>query len=244
MKCEDFSRLIDAYIDGELDEKTAQELLSHAQECEKCAEELRLAEMLRDTLSGMDDDIVPPLPAQAAWRRAIKAESRRRKMQRVYKICGSIAAAVVLMVGVFAGLDAFGPDNAADTLDTAGTADAGFVFVATDGGDATPEPGAGAMAKSVADEDEAAGMTASVKLVSADPASACDIVETLAAELGGYTDDRGGSDVSAYLTAYIPAESIDQFEENLSLAGEVTGWQLNEGSGDTVTLTITIKTAE
>ena len=242
MKCEDFSRLIDAYIDGELGKAEEDRLLTHAQECEKCAEELKNARNLRDMLMGMDDDIVPPLSAQAAWRTAVKAEARKKRMKNIYKYCGSIAAVLVIMIGVFAGTDIFHSGKPVQE-NTVQTADAGFVFVATDGGEATAAPAV--MARSISmEEDEVAGSTASVKLIAADPASACEQIVSLAAEFGGSTDAQGGSDTSAYLTAYIPAESIDQFVESLSLIGEVSGYQLNDTGSDSVTVTVTVKTAE
>ena len=242
MKCEDFIRLIDAYIDGELDQDTVSEMLDHARECENCARELSAAEMLRDTLSGIDENIVPPLPAQAAWRNAIKAEARRKRMGRIYKICASAAAAVVLMVGLYAGLNAF--DNNAKQPETsvATEAGAGFVFVATDGSDATPAPAARTI--SIADENEVAGSTASVKLTAADPSAACESIISMADEFYGYSEIQGGSDDNVYLTAYIPAESIDQFVDSLGLVGEVAEYRFNDAESTTVTVTITIKTAE
>lgn len=243
MKCEDFIRLIDAYIDGELDNAEEEKLLTHARECENCARELENARMLRDMLSGMDDDIVPPLAAQAGWRSAVKAEARKKRMKRIYKYCGTVAAALVIMVGIFAGLDMFDAENAPQGSGTVTQADAGFVFVATDGGEATSAPAA--MARTVsAPDDEVAGSSASVKLISEEPASACELIGSLAAEFGGYTDAQGGSSTGAYLTAYIPAECIDQFVDSLSLAGEVSGYQLNDSGSAEVAVTITIKPAE
>ena len=243
MKCEDFIRLIDAYIDGELDQDTLSEMLDHARECENCAQELSAAEMLRDTLTGIDENIVPPLPAQAAWRNAVKAETRRKRIGRIYKICASAAAAVVLMVGLYVGLDAF--DNNAKQSETSVSteADAGFLFVATDGSDATPAPAARTI--SLTDEyEEMAGSTASVKLTAADPSAACESVISMAEEFYGYSEIQGGSDDNVYLTAYIPAESIDQFVDSLGLVGEVTGYQFNDAESTNVTVTITIKTAD
>jgi len=244
VKCEDFIRLIDAYIDGELDQDTMSEMLTHAQECEECAREFEAAQLLRETLRGIDDDIVPPLAAQAAWRNSIKAEARRKRMNRIYKFCASAAAAVVLMVGVYAGIDAFDKNNAPQRAATVSEADAGFVFVAADGGDATPDPGSMARMTSLTMGDEVAGSTASVKLTAEDPSAACESVISIAEEFYGYTEAQGGSDTNVYLTAYIPADSIDQFVESLGLVGEVTGWQFNDSGSANVTVTITIKTAD
>ena len=240
MKCEDFKKLIDAYIDGELDHAQAAEMLAHAQECKDCENELNLAEMLRDTIGGMDDDIVPPLAAQAAWRNAIKAETRRIRMKKIYKYCGTVAAALIVLVGCVTLLDPFRSDeNVTDTTFT--SSDAGYTFVAADGNEAAPT----AMARTLSLDDEAvyAGMTANVKLCCAEPAKACDTIAQLAGEFGGLTDTPSGGETSAYVTAYIPAGSIDSFIDALALAGDVTDSQMS-GEGETVTVAITIKTAE
>ena len=237
MKCEEFVRLIDALIDGELDLTKAQEMQFHAQNCDKCAHELRLAEQLRDMLRGMDDDIVPPLAAQAAWRDAVKAEARSRRMRRLYKICGSAAAAVVLMVGCVAGIRAF---NGNDVSNQAAPveADSGFVYVASDGDEASPT--AHARTLDLAD-DISSGMTASLKLEAEDPMDACDSIASLAVDCDGYTDAPNGSDTSAYIVAYIPADNFDLFIESLDYVGAAEEPTVVGESGDSVMVNITIK---
>ena len=240
MNCEDFKRLIDAYIDGELDDVQAAEMIAHAHECEKCDRELKLAEMLRSTLRGMDDDIVPPLAAQAAWRNAIKAEARKGRMKKIYKYCGTVAAALVVLVGCVALLDPFGAKNDSADIPVAAN-ETGFTFVAADGNEAAPT----AMARVVSIEDEPvyAGMTANVKLCCAAPDAACETIAGIVSEFGGISDEPSGGETSAYVTAYIPAGSVEGFIEALSVAGEVTDSQIS-GEGETVTVAITIKTAE
>ena len=237
MKCEDFRKLLDAYIDGELDKAQACEMLAHAQECEECNKELKLAGMLRDVLHGMDDDIVPPLAAQAAWRSAIKAETRKTRLHRIYKYCGTAAAALVVLVGCVALLDPFGSDKAKNTPETG--ADSSYTFVAADGNEAAPT----AFARTISVDADMTGMTANVKLCCEDPSAACDAIISLAEEFGGMTDAPSGGENSAYVTAYIPAGSVDSFIEALSMAGEVTDASIS-GEGDTVTVAITVKTAE
>lgn len=100
MNCSEFNQLLDAYVDGELDEKQRADLQNHAAGCEECREALSAAEQLRDILSRMDDDISVPLPAQAAWRNAVRAEARRSRMKMIYQACGAVAAVCVLTFGV------------------------------------------------------------------------------------------------------------------------------------------------
>ena len=240
MNCEDFNRLIDAYIDGELDDAQAAEMIAHAQECDKCDRELKLAEMLRSTLGGMDDDIVPPLAAQAAWRNAIKAEARKNRMKKIYRYCGTVAAALVVLVGCMTLIDPFGAKDE-NPATPAAASETGFAFVAADGNEAAPT----AMARTVSTEDEPvyAGMTANIKLCCDEPSAACETIAGIVGEFGGTSDAPSGGETSAYVTAYIPAGSVDGFIEALSVAGEVTDSQIS-GEGETVTVAITIKTAD
>ena len=99
MKCEEFLPMLDAYIDEELDAAQRARLLKHAEGCPSCQSELRRAEALKRALADFDGDPVVPLPAQAAWRQAIKKESRRRRLRRVYQAAGAVAAALVVLVG-------------------------------------------------------------------------------------------------------------------------------------------------
>ena len=99
MRCEDFLLKIDAYIDGELTNDELNELRMHAGSCENCRAELEKAELLRDTLSGIDEDIVVPLEAQAAWRRAVRAEARQGNVRKWSRGLYVVAAALVLVLG-------------------------------------------------------------------------------------------------------------------------------------------------
>ena len=99
MTCSEFDHLLDLYIDGELNEAQRNEVEGHAAQCSRCAGQLKAAEELRDILSHMDDDVSVPLPAQAAWRNAVREEAKRRKMKTIYTAIGAIAAVCVLTFG-------------------------------------------------------------------------------------------------------------------------------------------------
>ncbi len=101
MRCEEFIRLIDGYLDDELDEACREQMLEHARTCGACRDALRSAEQIRDLLSGMDDNVSVPLPAQAAWRSAIRKESANARRRRVFvRAASGIAAALVVGLGV------------------------------------------------------------------------------------------------------------------------------------------------
>lgn len=73
MNCSEFEKCLDLFIDGDLDEAKRLEFEAHAVACGECQERLKTAEQLREILSHMDDEISVPLPAQAAWRSAVRA---------------------------------------------------------------------------------------------------------------------------------------------------------------------------
>lgn len=100
MSCEEFRQKLDAYVDGELSRSEMEAVLDHAKACEACGEELKAAQMLKETLAHIDDDIVVPLQAQAAWRNAVRAESRRKNTRKIMRVCSAAAAALVLALGI------------------------------------------------------------------------------------------------------------------------------------------------
>lgn len=102
MQCREFRELLDAYLDNELSPAEREALLAHARECSACADELASAEVIREALSHLDDDLRVPIAAQASWRAAVKAESKRRRGRTVYRVLSTVAAAFVLLAGTTA----------------------------------------------------------------------------------------------------------------------------------------------
>lgn len=98
MVCEEARMLLDALVDGELSAEQEEELIAHVHACEACMEEYRAAMLLKDCLKDMDEDIAVPLEAQAAWRRAIHAEAKK-KLSRKWMRAASIAAVMLVLVG-------------------------------------------------------------------------------------------------------------------------------------------------
>ena len=99
MKCEDFMSLIDAYVDQELTGAQLPEMHEHAQGCEACRREMENADLLKNYLSEMDRQVCVPLPAQAAWRNAVKAEAVSYTHLDVYKRQGLLRRPVGNPVG-------------------------------------------------------------------------------------------------------------------------------------------------
>lgn len=99
MKCDDFLSMIDAYIDGELSGDALAEMQSHAASCADCRAQMKAAELLRDALSDFDDDLTVPIGVQAAWRRAVRNESRKTNLRRHMRGICAVAAALVVVLG-------------------------------------------------------------------------------------------------------------------------------------------------
>lgn len=97
MNCDAFRENIDAFIDGGLESAVRHEMEQHAQECAPCMKILKETEMIREMLSEMSEVDIP-LQAQAAWRRAVRAEAKRKPVHAWMRSAASIAAALVVLV--------------------------------------------------------------------------------------------------------------------------------------------------
>jgi hypothetical protein len=230
--------MLDAFVDGEIDEAARAGMLAHARECESCAGELMRAEALRDALQGADADVVLPLQAQAAWREAVRREGSRRRALWLYKRIGAVAAAFLLMIGVAAGYRVLNRD--AETIPVGRTAAqtgapeaTGFVFVASDGGEE--------ISTMLAASTDTVEMNASARIASDDIDAAVEMVQQLTDEFNGYVATSSVNASAAYITAYLPVEETDAFLDSLSFAGAVDGIRMSGEPEGMACVTITIK---
>ncbi|MBQ6715923.1 MAG: DUF4349 domain-containing protein [Clostridia bacterium] len=97
--CEKIRSMLDDYVDDLLTPEEIEFMKAHAEKCERCAEEIRLSDIIKNELKGMDDHVIVPLQAQAAWRNAVKKEIRNKKFKKAYKALSSVAAALIVLVG-------------------------------------------------------------------------------------------------------------------------------------------------
>lgn len=236
MNCNEFKSRLDFYIDGDLSPEERAAMQKHAQECESCNEELKFALMLGDMLSEAAEEITPPLPAQAAWRNAVRAESRRRNMTLRFRRMGAVAAVMAVMVGGMAFIRSqglMGQDSAATPV---AANDSGIVYVATDGSEES-----GMRSLSLMTEEPAGGITASVRLISQDVENSASSVEGLVGDFGGTISDSSLTSGTAYITAEIPSEELDAFVESLEYAGKVDSSRISGEDGETAAVSVTIK---
>ena len=100
MRCDEIGILLDQLLDGELTDTQLEELRAHGRTCPSCAAEIDAAMQMKALFSEMSPEVDVPLPAQAAWRSAVKEESKRRRSRKFYSWAGMAAAAVVLVLGI------------------------------------------------------------------------------------------------------------------------------------------------
>ena len=94
MNCKDFSTLLDAYVDGSLSEKEANQMRDHAAACPDCAAMLTLLEDARR----MDEEIEVPETFSSSWRQRIgEEEEMEEKKTRIFPWKTWLAAAAVLV---------------------------------------------------------------------------------------------------------------------------------------------------
>jgi predicted anti-sigma-YlaC factor YlaD len=226
MNCSQFADLLDAYIDGELDASARVRFEKHADQCEECRNQLRAAEQLRDFLSQMDDDIAVPLPAQAAWRSAVRREARSRNIKRIYSVVGAVAAVCVMTIGVTTMLRSPGqPDApvAGRSLDAQQVA-----FVQTDGLSETAVLDASAqpLMQRMAVKPDASYHEC--RVVTEDIPAACGYLIDIATEYGALVESEAEVDGEKRVYVHVSAENAQEFltaVANLgSNAGEQADW--------------------
>lgn len=232
MNCEQMRTMLDAYIDGELSEADMRALRDHAAACEYCRNELEAAELLRDALAHMDDDVCVPLEAQAAWRNAVRAEAGKRSRKRMLRVVYGLAAALVVAIGCTAVLrsDLLNPQNAM-TLD-AGVQPRSVEFsamIATDG-----ESDAVA-ANSISGE----GYSAWKKYAVADFDRACQTLEELTAEYSGTAEtDRSDAEREAMYRVELPVAYMEDFLSAAGVLGTELDSELRDEAGETAIIYI------
>ncbi len=104
LECRRMRNRLNAYLDNELSASEKAEMERHAAECPECARMLGEYKSIHAMLGELDRDIAVPEEASRAWRAAVRdeAETRKRKGKaHTLRIAGSsIAAALVLMIGM------------------------------------------------------------------------------------------------------------------------------------------------
>ena len=237
MDCEQMRAKLDAYIDGELSAEEVRVLRDHAAACEDCKRELRAAELLRDALAHMDDELAVPLEAQAAWRKAVRAEAGRKAKRRFMRMACGLAAALVVVIGCTTLLrddsklnpGGLSPEPAAQQRMMENSA-----LVASDG-----ESYAVEASQSVNADDYSAWKKYGVE----DFDKACQTLEALTAEYSGtaVSDKSHEETLGARETTYrieLPAAYMEDFLSAAKLLGTELDSEMRDEAGETAVLYI------
>lgn len=222
MNCEEVRLALDTYIDGELDCEYVRELEAHARTCEICNRELEVAKQLKDVLTHMDDDVVVPLKAQAAWRNAVCVEAAKRHRRRVWQYgTYAVVAALVLVFGVQFALS--GSDNRQTTVMLEQEVSASQALVARDGN---------ARSVSVIDGVDVENYTVWKKMDVTSLNEALQSIQMLADEYSGScvieADDA--------CRVEVPSEYLDDFLKAVRAIGTETYSEISEHKTETATV--------
>lgn len=233
MKCSEINQFLDLLMDDAISDEQMQLLRTHSESCPDCAESIRAAFEMKEMFAQMEEEVDVPLAAQAAWRRAVKAEASRKKMNRFYRAAGSVAAVAVLAIGIGWGINM---DGAAPTAqpDTAiviasgsneETPMAKTAVIQADGEPGTAETESIAAARSMS-TDSAPMHEYQMTVENVD--SACNHISDITAEYEGTIeiqriDNESGSGANIYLS--LPSENVNDFMSaisHLDLSGNIS----------------------
>jgi hypothetical protein len=99
--CRWFDQNLNAYLDGELDREARERMNEHARSCPACGQKLETTTRLLTMCAELDEGLTAPLEAQAAWRKAVRAEAeshrRKRRTGAWTRSIGWIAAALTIL---------------------------------------------------------------------------------------------------------------------------------------------------
>lgn len=101
MNCRQFSELLQAYLDRELEPADFAQFEAHAKACPECGRTLEEMTSILTDCAELDEGLEMPLAAQAAWRKAVREEAARRRKRFGFTMArnmGAIAAAFVVLV--------------------------------------------------------------------------------------------------------------------------------------------------
>ena len=219
MNCEELRAKLDAYIDGELTKDEMRAIEAHAAACEDCGRELEAAKFVRDALGELDEEVAVPLPAHVGWQKAVRAEAKRKANRRWLRVAYAVAAALVLVIGATAVLQAM-PDRQTDASLTVVAAPTEAV-IARDGD---------MEAAVLAVEEEA--YTAWKKYDATDFSAACASVEQLIQEYSGSFQTVNLDGGPMVYRIELPREYLEDFLSAVSHVGTEQDSETTDTDGE------------
>ncbi|MBW2276696.1 MAG: zf-HC2 domain-containing protein [Deltaproteobacteria bacterium] len=103
MSCEEISKYLDAYVDGELEAGLMLEVESHIDDCETCAARERLKREFKSQIAALGRRVEAP---ERLRQRVVSISSRHRKRRLIVLVAAApLAAAAALLLVLFWGAD-------------------------------------------------------------------------------------------------------------------------------------------
>lgn len=102
MECSEYRRLISRMIDGECDAPLRESIEAHLRDCEECRAFLESTRELFALHRGLGES-APPGALAASVMGIVEAQEHRSRFAGFMKVVVPIAAAVVLVFGIYAG---------------------------------------------------------------------------------------------------------------------------------------------
>ena len=102
MNCEQFRERISDYLDGAMNAQETQQMDEHMKACTACRTELEDTRRILSAMKAMGDEMPVPLPVQAAWRKAVRAEEKaasRGRLSFFSRGLATVAAALMVLFG-------------------------------------------------------------------------------------------------------------------------------------------------
>lgn len=96
--CDDIAARLDEYLDGETDAETSAAIEEHIGSCERCRRELEEMQDMRRLIK--ESDVTPPPELHDRIMMSVHAEAKAARRRRFVRRFGTVAAAVVLVVGI------------------------------------------------------------------------------------------------------------------------------------------------
>lgn len=136
INCKRFDELVQPYLDNELDPAIRRAVEEHAKSCMDCARALDDVTRIMTACAEMDEGLIMPLDAQAAWRRAVRDEAAKRRKRGALswaKSGGLAVAALAVLIGGAAMLQ--NGQNPLSLMQTSQQTDVPLAIARTDYGD-------------------------------------------------------------------------------------------------------------
>lgn len=111
MKCRKYSKYISSYIDGELNERTKNRLISHLDRCHNCKREYEQLREIRGMLGRLEQYELPDGFSQSLHIKLVEEENKMDRKKSLWRIVWSAGAGVLAILVIFFGIKGVMPKS-------------------------------------------------------------------------------------------------------------------------------------